>query len=162
MAVAVGTASISLAARQGASAAASSADYGTALAAMEREVKAVKSSGFGAFLNLQPIGGSNGTGADLWIEKTDLTSNGVQYCGPNTPAPAPIDTTNNIYEYACLAKFQVGPWCNLSAVPFIGSVPGLGPPASIRYVATCAVEYPEGLSTSATGPGGGGWSSTGF
>lgn len=158
MAVAVGTASISLAARQGASAAASSADYGSGLTAMERDVNAVRNSGFGHFLNLRPIGGINGCGADLWIEKTDIGSNALQYCGPNSKAPTPIDSTTFIYEYACIASFQVGPLCNLGAVPFIGSVPGLGPPAQIRYCAQSAVEYPTGLSSGA--PATGAWTST--
>jgi hypothetical protein len=158
MAVAVGTASISLAARQGSGAAAASADYGSALTAMERDVNAVRYSGFGHFLNLTPVGGSNGCGADLWIEKTDVAAQTVQYCGPNNKAPAPIDATAFIYEYSCVASFQVGPLCNLSAVPFIGSVPGLGPPAQIRYAARTAVEYPNGLSSGA--PATGAWTST--
>jgi hypothetical protein len=159
MAVAVGTASISLAARQGASAAASSADYGSALTAMQRELISVKNSGFGHFLNMTPVGGSSGTGGDLWVEKADFTSGSpLQYCGPNSMPPSPIDSTNFIYEYACVANFQVGPLCNLGAVPFIGSVPGLGPPAQIKYVATVAVEYPAGLS-SGTAPTGA-WSNS--
>jgi len=160
MAVAIGTASISLAARQGASAAAASADYGTGLLAMERDVNAVRNSGFGHFLNLRPIAGYNGSGADLWIEKTDINSpsSPVQFCGPNSKAPTPIDSTAFIYEYGCYASFQIGPLCNLGAVPFIGSVPGLGPPAQIRYVAQSAVEYPTGLSSGA--PPTGAWSNT--
>lgn len=149
MAVAVGTASISLAARQGASGAASSADYGSGLLAMQREMNAVKNSGFGHFLNLTPIGGSGGSGGDLWVEKADFNTKVIQYCGPNSKPPAPIDTTTFIYEYACVATYQVGPLCNLGAVPFIGSIPGLGPPASIKYAATCSVEYPTGLSSGA-------------
>jgi hypothetical protein len=159
MAVAIGTASISLAARQGASAAAASADYGTGLLAMERDVNAVRTSGFGQFLNLRPMAGYNGSGADLWIEKTNIIpGTPVQFCGPNSKAPLPIDSTAFIYEYACYASFQVGPLCNLGAVPFIGSIPGLGPPAQIRYVAQSAVEYPTGLSSGA--PATGAWSNT--
>lgn len=159
MAVAVGTASIALAAKQGAAAAAASADYGSGLTAMERDVNAVRNSGFGHFLNLRPIAGYNGCGADLWIEKTDVNSpSSIQFCGPNSKAPAPIDSTQFIYEYGCYASFQIGPLCNLGAVPFIGSVPGLGPPASVRYVEMSAVEYPNGLSSGA--PATGAWSST--
>lgn len=159
MAVAVGTASISLAARQGAAAAAASADYGSGLTAMERDVNQVRNSGFGHFLNLRPIAGSNGCGADLWIEKTDVSSpTSIQFCGPNSKAPTPIDSNAFIYEYCCVASFQVGPLCNLSAVPFIGSIPGLGPPASIRYTAMAAAEYPNGLSSGA--PATGAWGST--
>lgn len=158
MAVAVGTASISLAARQGASAAASSADYGTGLTAMERELTNVKNSGFGHFLNIRPVAGYNSCGGDLWIEQTDINTKVLQYCGPNKKAPTPIDTDNNIYEYACPAVFQIGPLCNLGAIPFIGSVPGLGPPAQVKYVATVSVEYPTGLTSGA--PASGSWSST--
>jgi hypothetical protein len=107
MAVAVGTASISLAARQGSGAAAASADYGSALTAMERDVNAVRYSGFGHFLNLTPVGGSNGCGADLWIEKTDVAAQTVQYCGPNNKAPAPIDATAFIYELSSWTAVQL-------------------------------------------------------
>ncbi len=47
----------------------------------------------------------------------------------------------------------VGPLCNLGSVPFIGGVPGLGQPATIKYVGTVAVEYPDGLALAAAGPG---------
>ncbi len=120
---------------------------------MQRELNAVTGSGLGHFLNVVPVGGYSASGGDLWVEKADFNTKVIQYCGPNLKAPAPIDTSTFIYEYACVATCQVGPLCNLGAVPFIGSIPGLGPPATIKYVATVAVEYPSGLSAGAPATG---------
>ncbi len=153
MALALGVATISIAARQAASGAASSPDYVTAITAVNREATSVINSGFGKFVNLVPVGGYNNCGADLWIVQTNFRNNQIQYCGPNVGAPGPIDQSSFLYEYTAVCQYKVGPLCNLGSVPFIGGVPGLGQPATIKYVGTVAVEYPDGLAVAAAGPG---------
>ncbi len=153
MAVAVGVATIALAARQGASGAASSADYQSGINAMYREAVGIVNSGFGKFISLKPVAGYNGCGTDLWVVQTDFRTSQVKYCGPNASCPGPIDQSTFIYEYSTVCQYTVGPLCNLGAVPFIGNIPGLGQPAPIRYIGMMSVEYPDGLALAAAGPG---------
>lgn len=141
LAVAAGATTIALAARQAASAAASSSTYGAALAATRLESREIINSGLGRFVNLTPVAGC---GADLWLIRTNFRTNAIEYCGPNRPCQAPIDQSNYVYEYAVVCKYQVGPLCNLGSIPFIGSIPGLGRPATIKYVGTMASEFPNG------------------
>jgi hypothetical protein len=156
MAVASGAATIALTARQAASAAASSADYATAINGMFREASGVSNSGLGKLVNLQPVGGYNNCGVDLWVVRTNIFNKQVMYCGPNSACPGPIDESSFVYEYQTFCQFKVGPLCNLGSVPFIGSVPGLGQPANITYLASAAVEHPNGISSGGAGGGGGG------
>lgn len=153
MAVALGAATIALAGRQGASAAASTSDYQTAIDSMYLEVLGMTNSGFGKFVNLKAVSGYKICGANLWVVRTNFTNNQVEYSGPNAPPSGPINQSMFVYEYLTVCTFQVGPLCNLGSVPFIGSVPGLGPPFTIKYCGTAAVEYPDGLAPAPSGPG---------
>ncbi|MGH9550549.1 MAG: hypothetical protein ACRD3W_14310, partial [Terriglobales bacterium] len=64
----------------------------------------------------------------------------------NTPVPPPIDTSTWVYECTATVKCTVGPLINLSFVPWIGLIPGLGKPAIICLSASRAAEYPRGLA----------------
>ncbi|MBZ0187294.1 MAG: hypothetical protein K8F91_13690, partial [Candidatus Obscuribacterales bacterium] len=100
-----------------------SSDYGTALASMESTANKIASSGFGQFAKMAPIAGYSGSGTDLYIVRTPIaTGNSVTY-GPNSPFAGIVNNTN-IYEYQVRSTFDLGPFLNLSAVPFIGTVPG--------------------------------------
>lgn len=144
--------------KQCASAAGSSTTYRDALLAMEREANLFVNSGFGQFAKLRAVGGYSGTGTDLYVIETNLTGGSRTY-GPNTQVTTAIDTANNVYEYQVRSVFDVGPFTNLSAVPWINTVPGVGRPARMTFVAQSLAEFTDGLALGAgggttVGPGG--------
>lgn len=142
---ATSSATVYMITRQAASIAGSSTTWQDAVKGMEQETTKWKNSGFGAFANITPIGGSSGTGADLYIAATNLSSNVTTYSPANSGLGTPADNQNNIYEYQIRTKFQINPWLNMSGMPFIGSVPIVGKPAGCSYSANSNVEHPEGL-----------------
>jgi hypothetical protein len=143
--MAIGFATVQMVAQQAATAAAASSSYTQALAAMTATENNLMNTGFAKFAKIQPVGGYSGSGCDLYVAQTDVISQAITSLGPNTPAPSPIDPKKYIYEYQVKVNFQILPFVNMSGVPFIGSVPGLGAPASVQYAGSRAVEYPEGL-----------------
>jgi hypothetical protein len=122
-----------------------------ALSAMDREAVIFANSGFGKFANLQPVGGHNGTGTDLYLIETSLAANNVLAYGPNTGGPTPLNSNNNVYEYQVRSTFDVGPFVNMSQMPWIGNVPGVGRPARLSFVAHRNCEFTDGLAMGATG-----------
>ncbi len=142
---ATSSATVLMIARQSASIAGSSTTWQDALAGMQQEATKMQNSGFGKFANIQPLGGYNASGVDMYIATTSLSSGGTTYGTANSGLGAPADTQNNIYEYQIRAKFTINPWLNMSGMPFIGSVPIVGKPADCAYNANSNVEHPEGL-----------------
>lgn len=71
---------------------------------------------------------------------------GTQTYGPNTPVSDKIDSSNNIYEYRAAACYDVSPFVDMSSVPLIQNIPGLGKPARINLTAYRACEFPMGLA----------------
>lgn len=141
---------------QGANAAGVSATYDDALAGMEREVNKVTNSGFGQFAKLTPVAGYSGCGADLYVIENRPTASkigpaGAYILGPNVAWNGWLMPNFGIYEYQVRTLFDVGPFVDMSTVPFIGNVPGLGCPVRLSFVAQRNVEYPGGLCC---GPGG--------
>lgn len=136
---------IGLAANQFVSAAAVETTYDKALQAMRTCAVQFNGSPWTSFGGLSPIGGYSSTGSDLYLKSTNIASHAINELGPNTPVPPPVDTTNNIWEYKTLARYRVTPLLNMASVPFIGSVPGLGAPVNLTFVAHKLVEHPEGL-----------------
>jgi hypothetical protein len=154
MGLAVGSATITLLARQAAVRAANASNYDEACDNVQTEAVSMTNSGFGKFAKLKPMGGAKGCGVDLYVKRTDITTNATDACGPNQECPAPIDSTKYIYEYSTSATFGVGPFVNLSSVPFIGNVPGIGQPAVMTMVYHMAVENPSGLVGAGAYPAG--------
>lgn len=145
MGVVVGYATGFLITHQASRQAAAQPKFDDALAVMLSETGNLTQSGIGRFVKLKPIGGYQNGGTDLYVRATNYYSNQVQRFGPNTPLPPPIDASTFIYEYSVPGTFDVGPLVDMSTVPFLGGVPGLGPPARIRTVCDRVVEHPEGL-----------------
>jgi hypothetical protein len=143
--VAIGFTTVQMIAQQTATAAAASTSYSQGLTAMQTTANNLQATGFAKFAKLVPVGGFSSCGCDLYVARTDITSQAITSFGPNTPMPAPIDSTKYIYEYQVKATYQILPFVNMSGVPFIGAVPGLGAPASVQYAGSRAVEYPDGL-----------------
>jgi hypothetical protein len=157
LALATGQATVFLLANEAANHSSQSNNYSDALATMQNTATQFMGNGFAAFAKLAPTGGYNNCGANLWVQQTAVSSQQATMYGPNTGVAGNIDANANIYEYSIHARFNCGPLINLSAVPFIGSVPGLGPPATLLVCVNRAVEFPDGLIASASGgnPGGG-------
>lgn len=139
---------IYLSAVQTAISASYSQTFESALAAVSKDANYINTSGFARLVKMRPVNGYNGTGIDLFVQSTGLAS-GSQLYGPNTPVPGKVDTAANIYEYVSSATYEVSPFIDLSAIPPLRAVPGLGKPALLNMRAFRACEFPLGLS----GPG---------
>jgi hypothetical protein len=146
---------VALLTRNAAAAAATSPNYGKALAAAQASVTNDLSGGFGKFSKLTALGGINNSGIDLYIVATALTGSANNVYGPDTPLPIAPDNTNFIYEYRVVSSFTVQPFVNMSAVPFIGNVPVVGASTPFTFTAERAVEDSTGLGTLSRLPGGG-------
>jgi hypothetical protein len=142
---ATSSATVLMITRQAASIAGSSTTWQEALSGMEQETQKWKNSGFGKFASITPVGGYNGSGADMLIATTNLSSGSTTYSAKNSGLGAAADTQNNIFEYQIRTQFMINPWLNMSGMPFIGSVPIVGKPAGCAYTANSNVEHPEGL-----------------
>jgi hypothetical protein len=153
LALATATGTVALIATEAAGAAARSTSYPDALTAVQAKTVSLTQSGFGRFARLLPQGGIGGCGADLYVIQTRVGTNQTQTYGPNTTVPPPIDATNNVYEYNVKVTYQMVPFVNLSAVPFIGNVPGLGKNTTLTWNVQRAVEYPTGLIGNGINPG---------
>jgi len=129
--------------------------YLQALSNMENRANMVASSGLGQFAKLQPIGGSGGSGTDLYVVETPLGGGSMQRYGPNNGVSNAVDESNNIYEYEVVSSYSVGPFMNLSMLPFVGNVPGVGSPVQLSMTTHRIVEHPNGLAGGSGGSGGG-------
>lgn len=145
MGLVVGNAVCNLVTNQAASLAAAQPTFNDALAAMANESGMMFQSGFARFVKLRPVSGFTNIGTDLYIHATNYTSNQVTKYGPNVPLPPPVDTSTFVYEYQVQGSFDVGPIVNMSSMPFIGGIPGLGAPARFTTSAMRLVEHPQGL-----------------
>lgn len=121
-------------------------DY--ALDAFGQEAVSMKASPLVTFLRMQPVYGFNGAGADLYVQKTETTSsNKIELLGPNIALVPPIDSSKNVYEFVSQVTYSVPPVFNMSGVPFINQVPGLGRPCHLTFASNKMVEHPEGLTS---------------
>ena len=123
--------------------------HALALNAMVLEASALSHNGFAALLKLHPIGGYQYCGADLFIDATSFKGGGTTSYGPNTPIPLTVpplvDPATHVYEYSVHAAFSVGPFIDMSNIPWIASVPGIGAPALINWCASRSVECVKGI-----------------
>ena len=144
---AAGTGTAYLLAKQAASRASTQSTFTEAVAVVQQESTYFVNSGFGKFAKLAPIGGVGGSGINLSVVATPYggASSATEYTA-NTPIPVAADPNSNTYEYKVRANFNVGPFMDLSSIPWIGTVPGLGPPAPMNFTATGSAEFPEGLN----------------
>ncbi len=136
----------SLMAHECATTAASQRDFDKVLSATYSVATNFVQTGFGSFAKMVPVGGYQSSGVDVYIDASNFRAVGTsQRFGPNTPVPPPIDQNTWVYECTAKASFQVGPAINMSVVPFLSDVPGLGKPATITVSASRAAEHPDGL-----------------
>lgn len=151
--VAVGLASIALTTMQCATRAAAQPTYRDALTACAQEATQCRGTGFMRLLNVQPTGGYQNCGIDLFIRATNYVSNNNVVYGPNSALPPPVKSNEFVYEYTAHSMYQVHPWINMSGVPFVNQVPGLGQPVPLSFDVHRA---PENLAGLIVGPDGNG------
>lgn len=124
-------------------------------------------SGVGKFAKMVP---SDGVGVHFYIEQTNVGSNATTVYGPDSYVPpgsagttlvnptggyAPkpgaatsptIDPTAYIYQIEARCTYSVGPFLDMSHVPFIGDVPMLGKPATLTMSCLRSPEDPMSLA----------------
>jgi len=135
-----------LCAKQCASRAGTQNTFTDAMNVVQQESGTFVASGFGKFAKLVPIGGIGGSGIDLSVVSVPYGGGSATTHPKNTPMGTAATPDTNTYEYKVEANFNMGPFMNLSMLPFIGNVPGLGPPARLTFTATSSAEFPEGLN----------------
>lgn len=117
----------------------------------------ISQSGLGQFAHLVPVGGMAGSGMNLYLYAVDYQNGSSTIYGPNSPLSPPVDTATKIYEAEARVMYDVGPFLNCAAVPYVADIPLIGKPARVSFVNRAAVEHPEGLVGNAVvsfaGPG---------
>lgn len=136
-----------LVSNQAATRAAGQSSYAEALLEANKEVQAFNGSAWSKLLQMTPVGGYMTNGFDLYTDETLTSGAGTTTSyGPNTAMTAIPNQQANIYEYKVHCTYSLSPFVNLSNLPFIGSVPGIGQPYLMSMNAHKAVEIPESLS----------------
>jgi hypothetical protein len=120
-------------------------DYPSALNAMVTESYNFAASGLSKFMHILPQGGYASCGDDLYIVVTNIASGAVTISGADLPLTQPVDTTKNMYEMRVTSSYVISPMFNMSAIPLIGSIPGLGQPVNFTFNANRPAEHPAGL-----------------
>jgi hypothetical protein len=137
-------------------------DYASALNTMATEAYQFQTLGLAKLITLFPQGGYVGCGNDLYVVSTNVASGAVTLSSPNKPLINSIDTGSNVYELSVKSIYSVAPLVNLSAVPLLGAVPGLGKPVTLNFTANRPVEHPGGLQIANNSGGGSGGGPTLF
>ncbi len=122
-------------------------DFTTSLSAFFDEASLLNGSGMIQFLKMTPYAGYKGCGSDLFITATDTGTGTAATFGPNTGVTGPVDPNARLYEYRGVTAYDVQPFINLGAVPFLTGVPGIGAPFRLSFSAHSAAEHPTGLAT---------------
>ncbi len=129
--------------------AANSATFSEALVNVRKRVLSVTGAGLGKFVKLQPVGGYEGCGIDLYIATTNLANPNIgQFFGPNSglPAGSAANGATTMYEYNVRSKFAIGPCMDLSALPLAGSLPMVGKPVTVELSTSRAAEHIDCLT----------------
>ena len=124
-------------------------DYPAALAAFYDQANQFNNSNMAKFLKITPVNGYQNCGCDLFVDITALANSNTQTVGPNVALSGgnlPVDTSKFLYEYRCKSVYDVFPLANMSFIPTIGQIPGLGAPFRISFSSHAAVEYANGLN----------------
>lgn len=143
--LACGACSVWLISFQTAATAVEQKSFAEALNSAANVSQAITNNGLSKWVKLQPVGGYNGKGVNLFVEKLSFRTGSGQYWlyGPNATAPPPAQAADYIYSVKAEANFTVGPFLSMASWPFIGDIPGLGTPAAITITTGKAVEQPD-------------------
>jgi hypothetical protein len=143
----ISAATLALLTQQAASRAAAQQNYSDALSSMQQEALGFLAQGFARLNKMQPTGGYQNCGLELYTVATDFHTNRVSVYGPNTSLPSPPQILEYVYEFDCKAKYAVGPFISLAGIPGFDKIPGLGCPAVLTFNCCRSLEHPEGLFT---------------
>ena len=144
--ISMASCSIYLTAQQTALRAAKQPDYATALSAFANEAKSLNQNPLIKFLKMNPVGGYQNCGSDLYIECSSFSQNsGTSIVGPNKPLSGAVDTSTNVYEFVSQSTYDVPPLLNLSFLPMMRTIPGIGAPARLSFQSHKLIEHPNGL-----------------
>jgi hypothetical protein len=158
-----------------ASEAANSASFSDALVNLKKKAIALTDSGLGKFARVKPSGGYQNCGVDLYIATTSMAGSrsgiGGHFYGPNSGLPAQAAEAENfaenasgtsggnatgnsggagatIFEYTVRSNFTVGPFMDLSHVPFVGDVPLIGKGVLLSPSTSRVIEHCDDLTLS--------------
>ncbi|MBU6453025.1 MAG: hypothetical protein KGS72_14670 [Cyanobacteria bacterium REEB67] len=149
-----------------ASEAANSASFSDALSNLKKKAIALTDSGLGKFARVKACGGYENCGVDLYIATTNMSGpksgTGGHFYGPNTGLPAQAAEAENaagnaagsagagatIFEYTVRSNFTVGPFMDLSHVPFVGDVPLIGKGVLLSPSTSRVIEHCDDLTLS--------------
>ncbi|MBK8223483.1 MAG: hypothetical protein IPK73_20920 [Candidatus Obscuribacter sp.] len=139
---------------QSAAAASTQTDFTSSLSATEKKTSEFNGNGFTSMLKMTPLAGYRATGTDLFIDAVDfMDASKSQTIGPNIAVPPPIDLTNRFYQISAESSYEVKPFVDLHAVPFLSSVPALGIPITLSAKVKRCAEFPQGLVRGPAEPG---------
>jgi hypothetical protein len=83
---------------------------------------------------------------EVFALRTDIRSkDAIQYIGPDERAYPPLNESDYVYEYLVRTQFSQTPFINMSAVPFIKDIPGLGTNFTYYVSQLRATEHVDGL-----------------
>lgn len=120
-------------------------NYDRALAKLVSDSDKLNTSSLAGFSHLQPSGGFRSSGSNLYIVSTNYVTSAVNTIGPNIALAAPVEPSKFVYEFMVQSSYTYEPFFNLSGVPFIGAVPGIGKPFTLSMNAFRSVEHLDGL-----------------
>lgn len=151
LAMITGYSVITLASRQASFKTATADNLADALSEMQIVTASFALSGLGKFARLKAVGGYNNSGADLFINATQVSTGTTTQIGPNLGIPRPVEADLKVYESAVRLTYEVGPLVPFMGVPLISDIQGCGKPAIISVATNIALEHPERLAVSAVG-----------
>jgi hypothetical protein len=143
--IATSYATICLLTQQCVSQAAKQHTYQEALKVASNESQSWLNSPFASFAKLSAVSGYRNSGIDLYVEATDFRTTKVTSFGPNKPIPSPLDPQTFVYELAAASSFEVKPFVDMSKIPVLGGIAGLGQPITLNYRCAKAAEHIAGL-----------------
>jgi hypothetical protein len=126
-------------------------DFDSSLSALVKKTADLNGGGLTSMLKMTAVNGYKACGTDLYVDAVDfMDSTKDQKFGPNKAVPPPIDLTNHFYEFTADSTYSIEPFVDLSAVPLLASVPGIGSTATLSAKVKRCAEFPQGL---VRGPG---------
>jgi hypothetical protein len=117
-------------------------DYHDALNTMAGEAYQFQASGLAHFIHMAPAGGYTDCGDDLYVFTTNIATGAVTSTAADMPVTVPVNTRANVYELSVTSSYTVAPLVNLSSLPVLGNVSGLGQPVALSFTANAPSSIP--------------------
>lgn len=104
--------------------------------------EAGKLAPLGRLTGIEPCGGYNGSGVDLFVDVRERASSAVAIFGPNKPISGVVDRQKKRYQYRLVLNYSAGPLFPTSNL----KINYLSSPVILHFTASKIAEHPEGLS----------------